>query len=513
MPLADSTWQSRTHPEVELVSTGAFQRRWTGARNSQKNVVGGDVAGWIRNVWPERLLEHEAHIPYGLKLQRMARSGLFRLGLPTNTTSVAGTTSFLVRAAVPVGVAVVAMALYWSLRITYAEILFTGDTLTSVERAIRLVPSNARYYVHQADLLEQTGADEKLQETALERAVALNPRDSQVWIELGLRAEMRGRFSQAEAYLLEAARVDTTYQPRSTLANYYFRRGEPEKFWRWVREALKTAPGDMAPLFRLCWSLSEDAGLILERAIPNRPEALRQYLGFLLRTSRLDAAQTVAERMLGHATADDLPLLLASCDRLLEGREAATATRVWDSMVTRGMIEYETLIPNEGNVLTNGSFRTVPRSQGFDWRIPAVDGVTASRDERPPALRFTLSGNQPEQCEVLWQYVPLLAARSYRFDFEYQTAGIGPETGMRWEVIDLTKAPARLAESVSLSAENWVHGDFMFTTPGNLTTARLVLAYRRAPGTTRIAGCISLRRLRLKATSETESLSRVPVSR
>lgn len=440
-------------------------------------------------------------------------SGLFRSCWPTNRIPAAGTASFLVRAAVLAGVAVVVIALYWSLRITYAEILFTRDTLTSVERAIQLVPSNARYYVRQADLLQQTGADEELQEAALERAVALNPRDSRVWIDLGLRAEMRRRFSRAEAYLLEAARVDTTHQPRSTLANYYFRRGEPEKFWRWVREALKTAPGDMAPQFRLCWSLSEDAGLIRERAIPDRLETLRQYLGFLLRTSRLEAAGAVAERILGHATADDLPLLLACCDRLLEGREATTAIRVWNSMVTRGMIEYETLLPAEGITLTNGSFRTVPRSQGFDWRIPVVGGVTASRDERPPTLRLTFSGKQSEQCEVLWQYLPLLAARSYRFGFEYQTAGIGPETGLHWEVIDLTNRPTRLAESMSLSAENWTHGDLKFTTPGKLAAARLVLAYRRALGTTRITGWISLRGLRLRPTSEAAFLSRAPVSR
>jgi len=182
-------------------------------------------------------------------------------------------------------------------------------------------------------------------------------------------------------------------------------------------------------------------------------------------------------------------------------------------MVARGMIGYETLIPAEGGALTNGSFRIEPRARGFDWRIPVVEGVTASRDERPPTLRLTFSGKQPEQCEVLWQYLPLLRARSYRFGFEYQTAGIGPETGVRWEIIDLTNAPARLAEFASLSAEDWTHGELKFTTPGRLTAARLVLAYRRPPGTTRITGWISLRHLRLQAASETASLSRSSVSR
>ena len=438
------------------------------------------------------------HIPPGLKFHRTEMTRLFRSCWPTNRISAAGTTSFLARAIILAGVAVVGVAVYWSLRITYADMLFTRDTVNSVERAIRLVPGNARYYVRQADLLQQAGADEKLPEAALERAVALNPRDSQVWIDLGLRAEMKGRFSEAEAYLLEAARVDTTYQPRSTLANYYFRRGEPEKFWRWVREALTTAPGDMGPLFRLCWSLSEDSGLILERAIPDRPETLRQYLGFLLRASRLEAAEVVAERILPHATADDLPLLLACCDRLLEGRQAATATRVWNSLVTRGMIEYEPLLPAEGTALTNGGFRIVPRSQGFDWRIPVVDGVTASRDERPPTLRLTFSGKQPEQCEVLWQYLPLLAATSYRFGFEYQTAGIAPATGLRWEIQDLTGATVPLAASTSLAAENWAAEELTFTTPAKLAAPRLVLAYRRTPGTTRVSGWIALRRLELR---------------
>lgn len=411
------------------------------------------------------------------------------------------------------GVAAVAgIGLYWSLRMTYAEILFRRDDLKSVERAIELAPNNARYYIRKADLLRQAGAGEPSQVRALEQALALNPRDSRGWIQLGLLAEMEGRFSRAEECLLQAAEADATHVPRSTLANYYFRRGEPEKFWRWVREALETAPGDMAPLFRLCWTLSSDAGAILERAIPRRPEALRQYLSFLLLSSHLEAAGEVAERVLGNATAEDLAVLLAYCDRLLESRETTGALRLWNSMVTKGMIPYERLVPGGGLVLTNGSFRIAPRSQGFDWRIPAVEGVAVSRDEHPPALRFSFSGRQPEQCEVLWQYLPVLADTSYRLSFEYRTGGIEPNTGMRWEIIDLTNAAMRLAESASLSAESWTRGEVDFTTPANLRAARLVLAYRRAQGTTRITGWISLRRVRLQAAPEKAPHSRSSVS-
>jgi tetratricopeptide (TPR) repeat protein len=387
------------------------------------------------------------------------------------------------------------------MRLAYADYLYSREELESVVRAVRLAPGNAEYYVRQADLLDQARASNTQQEAALERAVALNPRDSSVWIELGLRAEITGEPARAERCLLEAARVDRTQQPRTTLANYYFRRGEAEKFWRWMREALQTAParGDMALLFRLCWSLSEDPELIRERAIPERPEALRQYLSFLLGTARLEAAQAVAERILRRATVDDVPLLVAYCDRLLEARQPTTAAHLWNAIVGGGLLSYQALRPANGLALTNGDFRLTPRSQGFDWRIPPVEGVTASRDEKTPALRLAFSGKQPEQCELLWQYLPLVASASYRFRFEYQSEGIGPSTGLRWELQGLTAAhpPAPLAESASLAAETWVQQQLRFTTPAKLEAARLVLTYRRELGTTRISGWIALRNLSL----------------
>jgi hypothetical protein len=36
--------------------------------------------------------------------------------------------------------------------------------------------------------------------------------------------------------------------------------------------------GDLKPVFRLCWNMSQDAGLIFERAIPERREVLDAYV-------------------------------------------------------------------------------------------------------------------------------------------------------------------------------------------------------------------------------------------
>lgn len=391
-------------------------------------------------------------------------------------------------------VAVLAAAAYWSLRAAYADLLFHRGTLDSVGRAIRLEAGNSRYHVRWAELTTDRG---QARSGALARALALNRWDSALWIELGLEAEMAGDFSRAERRLLEAARVDKSYQPRGALANYYFRRGEEGKFWRWVREAVAMAYADPAPLFRMCWTLTGDAELILSRAIPDRVRAWRAYLHFLLAQGRLEAAAAVAERIIGNGAGEDVPLLLSYCDRLLESRNGEAAVRLWNRLREKGLIAYPASRPGSGEALTNGEFLVPPRSQGFDWRLAPIEGVAISRDETERGLRVSFTGKQPERCEVLSQIVALRPGRGYRFRYEYRTSGIAAGSGLRWRVFDLTKAEELLAESGHLSREGWAEESLAFTAPPALKLVRLALGYQRTPGTTRIEGSLSLRKLKL----------------
>ncbi len=390
-----------------------------------------------------------------------------------------------------------AAATFKCLRLAYAEYLSQQPSVGTVTRAIHMEPGNADYHLRRAALLSVSDHSQKFRQAALKQALALNPRNAHAWMELGLLAELSGKYRQAEACLLEAARQDATYQPRNTLANFYFRRAEPQKFWPWVYDALRTAPSEATPLFRLCWNLCKDANFILGHAIPDRPATLREYLRYLLQSTRASAVEAVADRILHHPSTDDLPLLLACCDLLLETRDVEAATRIWNSMIAKGIIEHEALLPAKGIIVTNGSFRTVPRSHGFDWRIPLVTGLAISRNEEPPALRLTLSGRQPEKCELLWQYLPLLPFRRYTVEVDYQTVGIAAKTGLHWVVFDSMDISTQLAGSSSLAADDWGHGKLSFTAPGTPALARLVLIYRRAPGTTRIMGQILLQRVKL----------------
>ena len=191
-------------------------------------------------------------------------------------------------------------------------------------------------------------------------------------------------------------------------------------------------------------------------------------------------------------------MLLASCDRLLEARQFPAALRIWTVLCQRKLVPYQAPEPERGLSLTNGDFRTPPLSYGFDWRLHAVEGVSASRSESPPVRRWTFSGRQPESCEILSQYVPLLPGKRYQFRFRYRTSDIAADTGLRWRIFDATTGADLAERSPYLSSEKEIQQEVAFSTPAETRMGRLALMYQRAPGTTRIEGSILLSRASLE---------------
>jgi hypothetical protein len=373
-------------------------------------------------------------------------------------------------------------AAYWTLRLAYADLLFHTGVSAAVVRARGLAPGNAAYF---------TAADDSSDHPVLAAAVAFDPYYAHGWIELGLDAELEGDTARAERLLLEAARVDKTYEPRWTLANFYFRRGEREKFWRWAREAVEISYQDQTPLFLLCWRMSSDPAEILRGAIPPQPRFLGQYLSFLIQRENLDAAEAVGDLLAPLADEAETPLLLLCSDYLLQKGRDAPALRYWNTLCRRYRIDRRLLQPGSGVSLTNGDFSAVPLETAFDWRLQRAEGIAFAVPAGPSAgLRASFSGSQPEVAHVLEQLLPLVPSRRYRLRYSYRTEGIAPASGLRWEVADG-------ASSKDLCSESWKQEELDFTTPPNMSLGRLALAYRRALGTTRIEGSLWLQKVSL----------------
>jgi hypothetical protein len=391
--------------------------------------------------------------------------------------------------------AAMTVASWWSVRLAYADHLYSEATLSSVCRAVELAPDKAPYHSRLAELLYDKDRERSTAELSI--ALRLNPRDAKTWIELGLREEFRNDYAEAERCFLEAARVDKRFLPRWTLAGFCFRRNKVGPFWRWAGEAAAMSFGDPAPLFRLCLLMTPDAPGIVRSLDLTKPRMIAGFLGFLLSENRNEDLAPVGERLAAFDRPEDGAILLSTCDRLLATNRFEEGLKIWNRMCERKLLPYPPIAAGSNPALTNPDWGAPPLSRGFDWRVAQLEGVSLSRQEKPPALRVDFSGRQPESCEVVSQLIPVLGSTSYEIRSRYRTSGIGPKPGVAWKAVD-SESGQNLAESVeSLSREEDSTAAIRFHTLRGSRAVRLSLAYQRAIGTTRIEGTIWLGKMEL----------------
>src|SRR5207245_348367 len=81
--------------------------------------------------------------------------------------------------------------------------------------------------------------------------------------------------------------------------------------------------------------------------------------------------------------------------------------------------------------------------------------ISAVQTDSPVGLKLSLSGKQPEKCELLWQYIPLIPGRRYRFRSQYRTSGIAAESGVRWSIFSSAARSPTLFRSSQLAGDDW----------------------------------------------------------
>jgi hypothetical protein len=367
------------------------------------------------------------------------------------------------------------LGIWCSWEFARADHLFQKDTEDSVRSAIGLVPDGWEYYMRLSQF--DRGHARELLVTSLR----LNRYNAQADIELGLQYETEGDFGRAENLLLDAYEVDHTYLPRWSLANYYFRRDNMPAFWAWARRAAEMPAEEIGPLFELCWRVSPDPEKIAGAILNEKPELIRQYIGFLLAKDQLRAAANVAPRLVRSGEPEtDRPLLFSVVNRLVAVNDAAAANALWHLLIEQHWVVADTTVPN------NADFAREPLPVSFDWSLPEYPGLHSWPGASGLEAEFT--GGQPEECVVAEQAV-VLAPGNYTMAYAYQTSDIPQGTGIRWQIID-SKSNTVLAESPDLSSDTLTHSALAFSVPSGIPLVRLRLAYRRALGTPRISGML-----------------------
>jgi tetratricopeptide (TPR) repeat protein len=405
--------------------------------------------------------------------------------------------SLIVRALI---VALCAFAIWRSARLAIADSFAATGSTRGYERAIALEPDDEGILAGRAIFLGESGDTSPAVDRALERAVAMNPLDSSALMTLGLRAELNGNTPRAERALAQAVEVDHTFKPLWTLANFYFRAGNTDKFWPLIERCLsmierreRDVPSfDPAPIFDLAWNESAD-GKKIRKLIPTREATIVPYLAYLYNSRRTDAALEVwpeAARLADLSYPFDTGTLLGFCDYLIDANRTADAVKVWNELANRRVVQSNQLDPASGASVSDSAFRFPAIARGFSWRINHVPGTFVS--EAPGAIRFELTGNEPEAFEMLWNFLPVLPDHSYRLTWRLDSSRLETsaraDPGFRFFVEESQTSeevcPPALAEGGK--------GECEFTTGPGVRRLRIGLRYRRATGTVRARGALVL---------------------
>jgi hypothetical protein len=247
---------------------------------------------------------------------------------------------------------------------------------------------------------------------------------------------------------------------------------------------------DIGSLFELCWRASPDAGKISAAILNEKPEMLRQYVGFLLTKNQAAAVASVAPHLVRAGDRlSDRPVLFSAINRLVASGEVDAAQSLWHLLGNSHWVAADASIPN------NPQFQREPLPVSFDWSLPEFAGLHSWPGASGLETEFT--GSQPESCTIAEQTVSV-APGGYRLAYSYRTSDIPAATGIRWQVLD-AKSAAVLAVSTDLSSDDVKHAEVNFTAPPGSSLIRLRLIYNRTLGTPRISGMLNLQSVQIQS--------------
>lgn len=332
-------------------------------------------------------------------------------------------------------------------------------------------PRNALYPLLSARQAEENGVNPI---EFFQRAVELSPYDASLRMRLGLAEERAGRLETAEREMLEAARLSRKYDPRWTLANFYFRRHRNEEFWRWTRDALEVSSINQPALFDLCWSVSRDGAEIQRRALPAQRAPRIWYAHYLASHRRLDALEPVVMDLAADAQVAESPFFRGMGQALLGDYRVNAAARIAVVVNARGLVE----------------------ADPFGWEAPRTEGVTAM-PERESGWRLTFSGRQPERAVLLSRIAQVEPDRPQLFVWTGHTslttpAGLPAATGLYWRVAAYTRQGSELARSAPFSAQGIQSGALAYRVGSGVAAVWIQLVCERPAGVMRVEGSATI---------------------
>jgi len=266
-----------------------------------------------------------------------------------------------------------------------------GETVESLQRAVRLEPRNPEYWYrlghYQQFNLEQSDVPGAIE--SYQKALALNPGFTQALVDLGTAYELSGDMAAAHDVLQRASK---TYPASAEVAwrygNFLLREGTVPEAIVELKRALQADPRRAGSVFSRVYRADPDIDSILENVLPPVPIAYLAAIAEAIDSQQYAVAQTIWMRLLKlnpHLEVGQFDKLVVA---LMDNGDYAAARQVWDQGIAT--TTQPALIQPQGSVLWDPSFESGLVNKAFSWWYkPLVEGVHVGLD-----LNEKLSGRQ-----------------------------------------------------------------------------------------------------------------------
>ena len=311
--------------------------------------------------------------------------------------------------------------------------------LASLRAAVRLEPTNAEYHQRLARYFFLAHHDPTSALEAYESAVRLNPYDANLWLGLASVQQVLGNPAEQQRALERAIAAN----PRSTnvaweAANLYLARGEMDKAFREFRTVIENSPLEADAALRLCLRVAPSTETIIQEALPSQPGAYVILLDLLTAKNDKVGAAKVWAGLVQMKQPFEQRYAFAYIKSLLSQREVEPAQLAWrQASDLFGLSGYQT---SAENLIVNPNFNFKILNEGFDWQYAKQPGVTLALDPADfhggrRSLSISFDGPGVGDAGV-FQLIPVRPYTSYEFSAFFKSTDIQGAGGPRFALQD-----------------------------------------------------------------------------
>lgn len=363
-------------------------------------------------------------------------------------------------------------------------------TRAGYESAARLEPGNPENWYLLGRYWQYT-FDEPDPDRAIgnfRRALALNPRYADAWLDLGTVYETEGNFPSArDAYLQARQAYPTSAEVAWRYGNFLLRQGQVQPAFAEIRRAVYADPKRSAEAFSRCWRVEPDLATVLDSVIPPEGTPYLEVIRQLASSDQLASTLIVWQRLVSlHPRLRPADVIFFA-DFLLRQHHFDDAHRVWqDALALSDLVTSDPPL----SVVWDGGFETNVLGGGFAWILPAAPtGMQVGVDRRQrhsgkQSLHFFFDGKHNPNYDGACSNAAVRPETTYRFSAWVRTQALTSDEGIRFRIYGFSdsQSPAIAESQDSRGTQPWTRTEMSWTSGREVSRARVCIMRNASRG-------------------------------